>query len=213
MILVICISCFFAKNNKNPKIRKVTYLAIIQFIVLNLMGLVFSAFGPEYPLPFFILMLILLPIDFFAVFPKKAGYIVIGVIILINLIVSVKRTGINSGYNMPQGLTLNKIDTAGKIIAEDSLTNQNFNVASLIDGGTRNYPLRYTVLINDKIAPKDVTDYPNNNHLYLLSNSDRTKIFESNVWEIQSLKPFVIGKEWNLNDNIYLCRLDRVLFK
>ena len=103
---------------------------------------------------------------------------------------------------------MKKINLAGKITSQDSYNHPNFNVASLIDGGTRAYPLRYSTLLYGA-APEGVENYPMNNFLYVLSGSEKEKIYAAKPWEIVSLLPFTIGGQWNLEDGIYLYRLDR----
>lgn len=109
---------------------------------------------------------------------------------------------------MPPGLTLAKLNKAGRIISVDSQNHTNFNVASILDGNTRNYPLRYTTEIYGA-KPEAVESYLANDYLYLLARPDKEKIYKNNTWEVNSLKPFTFGKKWDLGDNIYLYRLDR----
>jgi hypothetical protein len=110
---------------------------------------------------------------------------------------------------MPAGLTLRKIDLAGSIVGIDAQTHENFNVASTLDGGTRNYPLRYTAEIHGA-KPDGVDNYPANNFVYLMADSNKDNIFNKNTWEISMMKPFIIGNVWNLGNNVYLYRLERV---
>lgn len=210
MVLLFSLYYLFSKKKVSADKNGFNVLALVLFLILNLIGFIFSAFGPEYPLPFWIILFIVIPVAALEIFPKRIGHLLVLVLILFNLFVTLGRLDNKTGYNMTSGFTLNKITKAGKIVSDDVSLHQNFNLASLLEGSTRAYPLRYTVLINGQ-KPADVTDYPNNNHLYLLAGSKKESIFESDVWEIKSFKPFKIGQEWDLNDNIYLYRLDRIL--
>jgi hypothetical protein len=107
---------------------------------------------------------------------------------------------------MPDGVTLGKIEMIGTVIERDSKNHPNFNIAETLDGGTRAYQYRYSVLVKGG-TPESVTNYPNNNFLYLVSREK----FDTKTWEVSSMKPFVVGEKWNFGDGVYLYRLDKNL--
>lgn len=199
------------KVTNTPHYIKLKKLTLLTISVLVLLILIISTFGPEYALPVWILFLIILPLVITNVFPNKIGVGIVGLLIILNLVSSVKELNNNHGYNMPDGWTMTKIILAGKIISGDVLSHPNFNVASLIDGGTRAYPIRYAIIIAGG-KPEAVENYPQNNFLYVVSDSNKYKIKKANSpWEIVAFSPFTIGAEWDLGENIYLYRLDKTL--
>lgn len=209
LVLVLTIFLLFTSKLSPPNFVKIKKLTLLTLTITFLLSLRFSAFEPHYLLPVWILFIILFPFLIFHVFPKYPASTILFLLIAINLYSSLKELGNNHGYNMPPGLTLQKIDIAGSIIGKDSVDHQNFNIASLLDGGTRNYPLRYTAEIYGA-KPDTVDHYPANNYLYLFAGPDKEQIFNNNTWEINSLKPFTMGKEWNMEDNVFLYRLDKI---
>ncbi len=186
-------------------IKRLTLLTLVVSLLLSVM---FSTFAPHYLLPFWILSIMIFPFLLIQKFSKKIAFALISIVIITNLIITISQLSYNHGYFMPSGLTLRKINTAGMIINKDSHNHKNFNVASILDGNTRNYPLRYATEIYGA-KPDAVENYPANDYLYVTASSDK-KIFESNTWEVNVMKPFIIGKKWNLGDNIYVYRLDRL---
>jgi len=172
-----------------------------------LVTLLMSSFEPHYPLPVWILMLVLLPWLMFEIFNRFWAQGLLSLLILFNLFVSLSKMQMNHGYYMPNGWSLEKINRVAKIVSADSGSHQNFNVASMLDGDTRTYPLRYVLKVS-KTPPAGVADYPSNDHLYLMVQTNRD-IGKINVWEVSSMKPFVVGKAWDIKDGVSLVRLDR----
>lgn len=206
MVIILSLLTFKSPLANYLKLKK---LAILTAGITLLFTLRFPVSEPHYILPLWILLVILLPFLVIQVFPKKIALILLTLLIMVNLGNSLKQLNSDHGYNMAPGLTLQKIDQTGRIISIDSKTHENFNVASILDGGTRNYPLRYTVEIHGA-KPGGVENFPANNYVYLMADSNKEKIFNNDTWEISIMKPFIIGKEWNLGDNVYLYRLERV---
>lgn len=111
---------------------------------------------------------------------------------------------------MPPSWSLKKINQAAEIIVDDATGDKaNFNIASLIES-SRAYPLRYAVQLKGK-EPGKVTDYNQNNALYVISNDSINQVINSNVWEIKEFLPFKLGQSWDMGDHIYLYRLDRII--
>ena len=208
IILAFMLLFVLAKRRLSRPENKLSRLTFISVAILLLLSLKFSAYGPEYILPVLMLFVVLLPISLIRIFPNKVGMALVALLIVFNLFASAKRLNINHGYNMPEGWTMKKINLAGKIISQDSYGHPNFNVASLIDGGTRAYPLRYSTYLYGA-GPEAVENYPMNNFLYVVSDKDKEKLYGAKIWEIASFLPFSIGAEWDLQDGIYLYRLDR----
>ena len=107
---------------------------------------------------------------------------------------------------MPEGWNLKKILSAAEIVKQDSGGKTGINVASLLDGDTRTYPLRYT-LAYKKVHIDNVEDYPKSNILYVVALNNPDKVKKSSVWEIYSFVPFIITRTWNLGGNIVLYRM------
>ena len=208
---IILIFSFFALIRFKTSQRYVSLkkFTIILTVVLLVFSFKLSSLEPHYLLPLWIMLLILLPVWILKIFPRKIGVILMVILIIFNFLTSAKELQNNHGYNMPNGWTLRKIKDIGKIIAKDSKTHPNFNVASLLDGNTRTYPVRYTTLLYGR-QPESVESYPSNKFLYVVSRSDKNNLYTRDTWEIASLRPFKIGKQWNLKDEVFLYRLERV---
>jgi hypothetical protein len=209
LVLIFLGFYFLARKSVSRLEENLGRLTLILISVLILLSLGFSAYGQEYILPAVVLFLFLLPIALKRIFPNKKWIFVAAALIVFNLFSSVRRLNLNHGYNMPEGLTMKKIELAGRTIGRDSQHHANFNVASLLEGGTRAYPLRYSVLLAGA-GPEAVESYPTNNFLYVLSGPDEKKLYKSGTWEINSLSPFSVGATWDLDEGIYLYRLDRL---
>lgn len=209
MILIFIMASILFKKIALPHYQELRNLTLILIIVSIASCIKFSTFEPHYLLPVWILSLVLLPLLIKQMFQAKTCMMIIGLLIISNLFSSVRELNNDHGYNMPSGWTMKKINLVGKIVSEDAQKHGNFNVASLLDGGTRAYPIRYTTEINGA-NPDRVENYPANDFLYVLSNENQEKLSENKTWEIVSLSPFTVGEKWNLEDNIYLYRLDRI---
>jgi|GEM_PF-4401524 len=210
-ILIFLLFILFIFNKKvsscSVKLKKLTFILVIVSIILSI---VFSALGHHYLIPFWIILLIVLSITIGDVLNNKLGIIIIGILVVLNLYSSLGRLNFNHGYSMPDGWTLKKIVYSGKIICQDSLDHQNFNVAALLDSVTRAYPLRYVVEICGS-KPESVINYPSNNFLYIITRNSPERMSDVTTWEVTSFKPFRIGSTWDLGDGINLYRLDRIL--
>lgn len=209
LILIFALITLFTAeiaSNHYAHLRKLTLIVIGITLLLSLK---FAAFEPHYALPVWILFLFILPIGGEKLFPSKSGLVIIVLLIAFNFFSSIMLLNNNHGYTMPSGWTLKKINAIGQIISLDSRTHPKFNVASLLDGNTRTYPVRYTTEINGG-TPDAVENYPSDNYLYVVSYGDASRLFHVSTWEVVSLAPFQIGSTWALGDNIYLYRLDRI---
>lgn len=189
---------------------KLKKLMIILISTLLLFSFKQSALEPHYMLPLWGILIILLPLWATQIKPKMLGVGAILIIVGFNLNSSLKELNNNHGYKMPSGWTMRKIKETGKIISIDSKTRLNFNVASLLDGNTRTYPTRYAILFYGA-TPGAVEDYPNNDFLYVTSGGDKNVLHNTNTWEVASMRPFKIGRQWNLDDGVFLYRLDRII--
>jgi len=208
-ILFIYVLFVFNKNNINYS-NKLKKLSLILITVSIILSIVFSAFGHHYLIPFWILLLIIIPISIENLFSKKIGNIIVAVLIVSNLIFSLGRLNDNHGYSMPDGWTLKKIVYTSKIIGQDSLNHPNFNVAALLDADSRAYPLRYATEVYG-LKPESVVNYPSNNFLYVVTRNSEEEMFEVTTWEVRTFRPFKIGNSWDLGEGIYLYRLDKIL--
>jgi hypothetical protein len=186
-------------------------LIVICFTVTAIFILGIASFELHYPLVLWLLLLILIPP---LLVQRKEQWLKVTFysLLVINIFFLIPYLNLNHGYTMPEGWSLRKINKAADFIDMDSKIHDNFNVASLLDGDTRTYPLRYTLLIRN-LKPGDVNEYLQNNHLYLLANNDDQKILSSTLYEIISFNPYKIGLKKDMGDGIYLYRLDKQLSK
>jgi len=80
-----------------------------------------------------------------------------------------------------------------------------YNVASLIYGDTREYPIRFLLeQKGQKIMPVDA--YARTNTLYVIS---RDNPLGHSVWEIDSIKPGKTTKVWEINSEVRLYKIER----
>lgn len=209
-ILVFLIILIFLMKKQNSIIdNSLRKLLSLELIITFIFSLILNAFGAHYLLPVWCMAIILIPLFLLRNFPVPLSYLLIGIIICCNFLASISSLNQNHGYNMPEGWNLKKILSAAEIIKQDSAgKNSKINVASLLDGDTRTYPLRYS-LAYKKALIDGVQDYPKSNVLYLVALSNRKQVEEYNVWEINSFAPFKITQTWDLGDGIVLYRLDR----
>lgn len=194
-----------------PYLKQINRLTIILFVVNILASLKLSNFGTHYPLPLWLLFILIIPAFLQEFLPKKMLLPAIIILVGLNLTATLSQLTTNHGYFMPSGWSLKKIEKVGQLIAEDAQTHPNFNVSSLLDGDTRAYPIRYVVEVAG-IGPGAVEKYPQNNYLYVVARDNVKEVLDSQTWEIQSFSPFQIGASWDMDDNIRLYRLDRVAF-
>lgn len=209
-ILILMIICFILTRKESSKsfifIRKIDLILLfISFIFCFKL----SSFWWWYPLPFWVASLLLISIYFANHLTNKLILTIFSLIIISNLYFSLSIMNNNHGFYMPPGWSLRKIDTIAKVIAEDTVGDMgNFNVISFLDN-TRAYPLRYALEIRGK-TPGKVTDYNQNNALYIVSSDNIDKVMSSKIWELQEFSPFRFGNSWNMEDNIFLYRLDKI---
>lgn len=114
-----------------------------------------------------------------------------------------------NGYTMPEGWNLSGVKKASQIIAKDIPSSQKFNVAATLDGDTRAMPYRYLLSVYEK-TPLDVESYPEAQTLYLVSKNHEEGIYNNMVWEIASMRPFMITNKWYIQNGIYLYKLKKI---
>ncbi len=92
--------------------------------------------------------------------------------------------------------------------AVDIISSQNeeyYNIANLIYGDTREYPVRFLLEEKgQKLLPVDA--YGRTDTLYVISRDDP---FQHNVWEINTIKPAKVVMVWDLNKNVKLYKIQK----
>lgn len=204
-ILIYILS--FKKFNYSENFPFLKKLALINLLIIFLFAVKLSSFGTHYLLPFLMLLLIIIPV-FLSSVKSSLINLICFLFLSLNLLITISQLNNNHGYFMPDGWSLNKIEQTADIIATSAKTHPNFNVASLLDGDTRTYPIRYMLSLTNEI-PGDYTTYPQNNYLYVVARNV-SQIDNSTVWEIQSLRPFKIEEEWQMGDGIILYLLAKI---
>jgi len=196
-----------------PRAKALRQLFVITTIVTLLFQLVMTSFISHYALPVWLLLIILFPLWLteLARKNKPLAYLAAAIIIIANLSAVSSHFSQNHGYAMPAGWSLNKILAAAIVIKEDSLERQQVNVASLLDGDTRAYPLRYT-LAWQQVKLEAVEKYPDSLVLYVVTKRTREQLMNSSEWEIAAFQPAVVGQEWDMGDQIKLYRLEKANF-
>lgn len=115
----------------------------------------------------------------------------------------------NHGFTMPEGWNIKGVQKAAALIHQDQ-KGKNYNVASLLDGDTRALPFRFFLKTLGE-EPLSVEDYPESQTLYVITpKMSKEQILQYPVWEIQTILPasFVWIRE--IQNEIYLYRLDRL---
>ncbi len=206
-ILVFFIAGFFVKKTKSEAYLRLSRLAFALSLVILIFSIGFTAFGPYYILPLWLVFLIMMPVLIEKVCAKKVCWAIYIFLILVNLGASVSQMNINHGYTMPAGWSLVKTTKVAEAIAGDCPTHPNFNVASLLAGSPKAYAVRYSLLARG-VNPEPINTYASNNYLYVVVDRG-SQLEQTHSWEVLSFSPYVIGKTWDLGDGIYLYRLDR----
>ncbi|HVZ59038.1 MAG TPA: glycosyltransferase family 39 protein, partial [Patescibacteria group bacterium] len=186
ILLLIFSGYSLVKTWKNKVYSPLIQLFVCLIVILVVFTFVFSNLLPHYLLPLWIMLVILIPLFIEKVSMKltvRLGFLLI--LVVVNLSTTLTQLGSTHGYDMPDGWTLQKAVRVGDMIAKDSKTHPNFNVAFLLDGNTRSYPLRY-VLATQNAVPGSVTDYPSTTYLYVVSRP-KDNLFKTMVWEVASV--------------------------
>lgn len=207
MISIFGICWFSVKNTAHKQIHRM-FLATMSILFLFQLSL--STFEIHYLLPIWMFLIIFIPL-WISELPFKfrnITYIFLGILLLGNALHMLSLVSANHGYDMPNGWSLRKMMITSEIIKKDAEEKEKINVASLLDGDTRTYPLRY-VLNRAGVKVDSEEKYPESMTLYLVSSSDIEKVQNATVWEVDSLRPFEIGGEWDLGEGIVLYRLDK----
>jgi 4-amino-4-deoxy-L-arabinose transferase-like glycosyltransferase len=211
IILLILVYIIFNKNIQRDKKTVFIYeLALIQIIINFILCILLRDFGWWYPLPFWVISLILLSLYTAIRLKNKIILTLLICLITINSFSSFVQLNNNHGYYMPEGWSMKKIVNIAQIIKGDAVGwRGNFNVLSFIDGDTRAYPLRYTLESINK-SPGKVTEFNQNNAVYVIYHGNSQEIFKSSLKELREFSPFRMVVKWDLGDGLYLCRLDKI---
>jgi 4-amino-4-deoxy-L-arabinose transferase-like glycosyltransferase len=209
-VLLSGVFSVFKVKSTNLRYGMLQQLLVTLTGVTIILQLALTSFEPHYALPIWLLLIILLPL-WLSMYPqpyKFIAYTFVSIIILANAVTVVTRFSQNHGYSMPVGWSLTKIISTTTLIADDVDIGSGVNVASLLDGDTRAYPLRYT-LAHQGIELDSVEKYPESRVLYVVTTKNAQQLLAATEWEITSFQPAVIGQEWDLGDHIKLYRLDK----
>ena len=114
----------------------------------------------------------------------------------------------NNGFTMPSSWNMNGVERVAEIIKNDLSSNENFNIAAILDGDTRGYPYRYFLEIKG-VKPLGVDEYPQTRTLYVVGRGDEDFIINYPVWEIYSILPAKITKVWEIQNGVKLFKLEK----
>lgn len=110
------------------------------------------------------------------------------------------------GYNMTTGWNYKGIKKLDVIIRYENLNG--YNLVDLLTGDTRAMALRSLLTVADK-PPLGITDYPATDYLFVYSKDGIEKILSGSLWEVDSVRPVKLTKEWNIQNGISLYLLER----
>ena len=210
VLIIIAFSLLTRNKKTGGKPSFITQLWVIQLVVSIATISLSNNLGWWYILPFWIISLFQLSKYFADNIKHKFVQVFLVTVVIMNALTSIQQLRQNHGYYMPDGWSMEKIKKVANIIQSDAVGWQsNFNILSLVEGDTRAYSLRYTLETMNK-APAKVTDYNQNNALYVVYQGNSKSVTESLSWEIQEFSPYTVGYTWDIGDNIFLCRLDKI---
>jgi len=209
MVIIIAFSLLAHNKKAGEKPSFISQLWIIQLAVSIATIFLSNNLGWWYILPFWIISLFQLSKYFADNIKHKFAQVLLIAVVIMNVLTSTQQLHQNHGYYMPDGWSMNKIKKVANIIQSDAVGWQgNFNILSLIEGDTRAYSLRYTLETMNR-APAKVTDYNQNNALYVVYKDSLKSVTESLSWELKEFSPYTLGYTWDIGDNVFLCRLDK----
>lgn len=112
-----------------------------------------------------------------------------------------------NGFGMPENWNYPSEQKTSQIILRENKSN--YNIASLLSGDTRDYPLRYLLTIAGN-PPLPVEQYPNATFLFVTSPHDQNSTINNQVWEISSFCPCRVQKSWAIQEKISLYLLAKI---
>lgn len=210
---VILIFIYLLLTNRPRKIKQVNTLVILSIISLCTVVILYSGnvdyhyFASIYPLIFILIAHGISTLVFSKVFLNRFfGWTIFGLLVASSIL----GITINSkqGYTMPKGWNLKGQKLAASRIINNLNTHETFNIASTLDGDTRNMPIRYLLISQGKI-PLDVEKYPESDVIYLISRDDEKTIANYTVWEVSSFRPFRTFNLGEIQNGIYLYKLSK----
>ncbi len=195
----------------SKKSRSLWLITVLTSSIAILFSLKVDQFLAHYLLPTLTLQLVLVPawITQFTTQKKRFATVIFLLVLMVNLKSITNSFSINHGYSMPNGWSLAKIEQTASIISDDVTGQSRVNVASLLDGDTRAYPLRYSLITRGTNFDTE-EQYPMSNTLYVVSSKTAEETQQSPEWEITSLQPSQLNDSWDLNDGIYLYKFSRI---
>ena len=217
VLLPILATMKFSWKNYSEVQKKI--LKILSFYTLFFIFLaIASRVKITYPAYHYYMSLMPILFIFVSVFLSSLSYKVVYGILFGVLVVSMYNMNLfrENGFTMVENWNLVKQKEIAKSIATDVLGNKKWNIASVVDGDTQALPFRYLVAVSGYKQrgllfgkPLRVEEYPATEVLYLVTRDEKEKVYGYTVWEVASLKPFEIKKEWRIFDfNLY--RLERI---
>lgn len=208
LLVLFILALFIRFKDQRQKILK-------QLLLLTLATSFFFQFGisdflAHYLIPVLVLELLLFPVWISQLQSSKKfiAYFVATILILVNAFVVISGLSANHGYSMTNGWSLQKIQKVAQIITDDNQGKSSVNVASLLDGDARTYPLRYSLSVK-RVTVDSPENYSRSKVVYVVSKTTEGEIINATLWEIDSFKPFVIGEHWELGEDIRLYRLEK----
>lgn len=209
-LIIMSIIALSLIYNNSPSIKRRLLVPLVLFVsyFFVIIGLRVPIEWPAYHylLPGVLCLFILVPVSILCL-PRLVSLTVLSLMSL--FIFSSYNLKRDHGFTMVAGWNLPKQKELAILIADDLETPESFQIASMIDGDTQAFHLRY--LLNLKgYRPLGVDAYDRASTLYLVTRDDPTAVYNYRIYEVNSLRPFAVTKTWHLDKNIYLIRIDRL---
>lgn len=138
---------------------------------------------------------------------RKILFYLVILLFLVYSLLAVNPTRLQA-FGMPTGWNYLGLKKTEEIIIHDA-DGSKYNIASLIYGNTRDYPLRYLLTVKNK-SPLPADKYPEADILYVVSRFSSEEVLTYPVWEIHSFLPAKVVKSWEIQNGIKLYRLEKI---
>ena len=182
-------------------------ILLAAFFVINIFGISLYSFplSNHYISALYPVVIILTAYGIFQTIPRILGFIIFITIII--FILGKNNFFRNHGYTMSSGVTIETIEKAAAVIADDMKDkNMTFEIANTLDGDTRAHPYRYVLTAVYKLKPLGVEKYPEADRLYIVSREPGKKLLEDKRWELLSFPVVEVGKLAEVSPGISITR-------
>lgn len=192
------------------KMTKNTFNFIIMTFSFYVIFITLVKIPAVYPAYHYFMVIILIAIPISAMVLEHLPRFFLGLTLVIFSITAFSSFDLfrDHGFTMVNGWNLTVMRSIANIITQDVGSEGAFSVASMVDGDTQAYHLRYLILANGR-EPLDIDQYQNADVLYLVTRDTAEDVFTYHLYEVDSLRPFALKKVWRIKNALNVVRIDR----